>query len=105
VISEIFGALTLEQIVERLERASIAHSRTNSVQDLWQHPQHAARGRWRSVGSPAGPLQALTPPILLDGVEPRMEAIPALGQDTDTILNELRYTPEQIQRFRQEGVI
>jgi crotonobetainyl-CoA:carnitine CoA-transferase CaiB-like acyl-CoA transferase len=34
-----------------------------------------------------------------------MEAIPALGQDTDTILNELRYTPEQIQRFRQEGVI
>jgi itaconate CoA-transferase len=105
VISACFGALTLEQTVERLERVSIAHSRANSVQDLWQHPQHAARGRSRSVGSPAGPLQALLPPILLDDAEPCMEAIPALGQDTDAILNELGYTPGQIQLFRKEGVI
>ena len=34
-----------------------------------------------------------------------MEAIPALGQDTDAILNELGYTPGEIQLFRNEGVI
>ena len=104
-ISKVFGALTLEEIVERLERANVAHSRTNSVQELWQHPQHAARGRWRNVDSPAGPLRALAPPILLDEIEPRMEAIPALGQDTDAILTELGYTPGQVQRFREEGVV
>jgi itaconate CoA-transferase len=105
VISEIFRTLTLDEIVERLERAGIAHSRTNSVQDLLSHPQHTARGRRRNVASPAGPLQALAPPILLDGVEPRMEAIPGLGQDTDAILSELGYTAQQIQGFRQDGVV
>jgi itaconate CoA-transferase len=105
VISEIFRTLMLDEIVERLERAGIAHSRTNSVQDLLSHPQHTARGRRRNIASPEGPLQALVPPILLDGAEPRMGAIPALGQDTDAILAELGYTPQQIQHFRREGVV
>jgi itaconate CoA-transferase len=105
VISEIFRTLTLDEVVERLERAGIAHSRMNLVQDLLAHPQHIARGRTRNVASPVGPLQALAPPILLDGVKPHMDAIPALGQDTDAILTELGYTPQQIQRFRQGGVV
>ncbi|PYU32569.1 MAG: carnitine dehydratase [Acidobacteria bacterium] len=105
LISEIFGALTLDQIVERLERAGTAHSRMNSVQELLAHPQHTKRGRRRNVPSPVGPLPALAPSILLDGAEPRMEAIPALGQDTDAILTELGYTPQQIQRLRQQGVV
>jgi len=105
VISEIFRTLTLDEIVARLEDAGIAHSRSNSVQDLLAHPQHTERGRRRDIASPVGPLQALVPSILLDGVEPRMEAVPALGQDTDLILRELGYTPQQIQRFRQDGVV
>src|SRR5438309_5437548 len=100
VISEIFRTLTLDEIVARLEDAGIAHSRSNSVQDLLAHPQHTERGRRRDIASPVGPLQAIVPSILLDGVEPRMEAVPALGQDTDLILRELGYTPQQIQRFR-----
>jgi itaconate CoA-transferase len=105
LIAESFSVLTLDEVVERLERAGIAHSRMNSVQDLLAHPQHTARGRTRNVASPVGPLQALAPPILLDGVRPRMDAIPALGQDTDAILTELGYTSQQIQRFRQDGVV
>jgi itaconate CoA-transferase len=105
VISEIFRTLTLEEIIERLERAGIAHSRMNSAEELLAHPQHTARKRQRTVASPAGPLQTLLPPIFLDGAEPRTDAIPALGQDTDAILAELGYTPEQIQQLRQEGVI
>lgn len=105
VISEIFRTLTLEEVVERLERAGIAHSRMNSAEELLAHPQHTARKRQRTVASPAGPLQSLLPPILLDGADPRTEAIPALGQDTDAILAELGYTPEQIKHLRQEGVV
>lgn len=105
VISEIFRTLTLEEIVERLEHAGIAHSRMNSAEELLAHPQHKARRRQRNVASPQGPLQALAPPIVLDGSEPRMDAIPALGQDTDAILAELGYTSEQIQHLRHEGVV
>ncbi len=32
-----------------------------SVQEFVDHPQLAARGRWREVGSPAGPIRALIP--------------------------------------------
>ncbi len=105
LISEVFRTLTLDEIMERLEHAGIAHSRMNSVQELLAHPQHTARGRTQNVASPAGPLQALAPPILLDDVKPRMDAIPSLGQDTDAILTELGYTLGQIQRFRQDGVV
>lgn len=105
VISEVFRTLTLDEIIERLERGGIAHSRMNSVQELLTHPQHTARGRTGNVASPAGLLQALAPPILLDGATPRMDAIPALGQDTDAILAELGYTPQQIQQFHQDGVV
>lgn len=105
MISEIFRTLTLDEITERLEQAGIAHSRMNSVQDLLAHPQHTGRGRARKVASPAGTLQALVPPILLDGAEARMDAIPGLGQHTDAILGELGYTPEQIQHLHKERVI
>jgi itaconate CoA-transferase len=105
VIAEVFRTLTLEEITERLERAGIAHSRMNSVQELLAHPQHTARGRTGNVASPAGLLQALAPPIYLDGANPRMDAIPALGQHTDVILAELGYMPEQIQSLRQDGVV
>jgi itaconate CoA-transferase len=105
VISEIFRTLTLDEIVERLERGGIAHSRMNSAEELLAHPQHNARQRQKNVASPVGLLRALVPPIVLDGAEPRMEAIPALGQDTDAILSELGYTPGQIQVLRREGVV
>lgn len=105
LISEIFRTLTLEETLERLERAGIAHSRTNSVEDLLTHPQHTQRGRWREVDSPAGPLHALAPAVLLDAADAQMGPIPSLGQHTDAILAALGYTAEQIRSLREQGVV
>jgi itaconate CoA-transferase len=104
-IGDVFGKLTLEQIVDRLDRAGIANARMNSVQEFWEHPQHSSRKRWRGVGSPVGELPALLPPIVLEGMEPRMDAIPSLGEHTDFVLGELGYTAEEIQRLRTQGAI
>jgi crotonobetainyl-CoA:carnitine CoA-transferase CaiB-like acyl-CoA transferase len=105
IIAEVFRTLTLDQAVERLESAGIANARMNSVQQFWEHPQHAARNRWRTVDSAAGPVQALLPPIALEGVEPRMDSIPALGEHTETILSELGYSAEQIRELKAAGAI
>ena len=61
----------------------------NTMREFLDHPQLAARDRWREVESPVGPLRALVPPIALDGPEPAMGPIPALGEHTDAILQEL----------------
>jgi crotonobetainyl-CoA:carnitine CoA-transferase CaiB-like acyl-CoA transferase len=88
IIVEAFQPLTAPQVVERLEAAQIANARVNTMHEVWAHPQLQARGRWREIGSPVGPLPALLPPGTWDE-GPRMGPVPALGAHTDAILAEL----------------
>ena len=108
LIVDAFAALDLEQVVARLDAAQIANARVNSMAELWSHPQLAARGRWRDVGSPAGPVPALLPPGLAadesdDG--PRMDPVPALGAHTDAILAELGIDRDAVSALRAAGAI
>jgi crotonobetainyl-CoA:carnitine CoA-transferase CaiB-like acyl-CoA transferase len=105
VITAVTTTLTAGELVERLDRAQIAHARMSSMADFVAHPQLAARGRWREVGSPAGPLKALAPPVQVDAAEPAMGPIPALGAHTDAILAELNVDRDQIAAWRREGTI
>ncbi|WP_457355533.1 CaiB/BaiF CoA transferase family protein [Roseateles sp. P5_D6] len=88
LIVDAFSALTVAQVVERLEQAQIANARVNTMADVWAHPQLQARKRWREVGTSAGPVPALLPPGSWDE-GPRMDPVPALGEHTDAILTEL----------------
>ena len=79
VIVGVFSALSTEEAIARLEKAGIGTARVSDMAALWAHPQLAARGRWREIGSPAGPLPALKP-VSGDGWEPRLDPVPALGR-------------------------
>lgn len=105
LIVEAFASLGAEQVVERLEQAQIANAHVNDMRGLWQHPQLAARDRWREIDSPAGRLPALMPPVNSNAYAPRMDAVPALGQQTDDLLRELGYTPGDIQRLHEQGAV
>ncbi len=97
LIVEAFAALTADQVVQRLDDAQIANAKVNTMREFWQHPQLAARERWREVGSPVGPLPALLPPGRWDdGDGPRMGPVPGLGEHTDALLAELGYGAEAI---------
>ena len=101
LIVEAFAALTADQVVQRLDAAQIANAKVNTMQQFWQHPQLAARERWREVGSPAGVLPALLPPGNWDdGDGPRMDPVPALGEHTDALLAELGYSAEAVAALR-----
>ena len=104
-IESSFAAWTTSEVIDRLESASIAWARMNSVGEFLDHPQLAGRGCWRDIGSPAGPLRAMVPPVRMDGVEPAMGDVPALGQHTDVILEELGVTRDTIAAWRKEGAI
>jgi crotonobetainyl-CoA:carnitine CoA-transferase CaiB-like acyl-CoA transferase len=104
-ISAILAQLSSEEAVGRLERAGIANARMRTVREFIEHPQLAARGRWREVGSEVGPLRALLPPVTMADAELVMRQIPALGEHTDGILGELGYDEGTIAALRRAVVI
>ena len=105
VIESTLGPLPIAEVVARLERASIAYARINGVAGFVEHPQLVERDVWRDVDSPAGAIRAARPPVRMDGVEPVMRAVPALGEHTTAILEELGIAPHAIDAWRTAGVI
>jgi crotonobetainyl-CoA:carnitine CoA-transferase CaiB-like acyl-CoA transferase len=92
-------------VLARLDAAQIANARMNTVEEFLDHPQLAARHRWREVDSPAGLIRALVPPFGIDDFEPRMGRIPDVGDHTDAILGELGYDAATIAAWRRDAVI
>jgi itaconate CoA-transferase len=91
LVQAAFSRMTIDQAVAALEQSQIAYGQMRTMREFLEHPQLAARGRWRSVDSPAGPLWALQPPGLPEGTEPVFGAIPEVGQHTEAILCELGF--------------
>jgi itaconate CoA-transferase len=85
-IDAVLRGCTGAEVLERLAAGRIAHARRREVAEVLEHPQLLARDRWTEVGSPAGPVPALLPPLALGGHAPRMDPIPAVGEHTDAIL-------------------
>ncbi|QIN81892.1 CoA transferase [Rubrobacter tropicus] len=104
-IEAIFEGLSSEEAIERLETAKIANARMRTVRDFLDHPQLEARNRWREVGSPAGPLRALIPPVSMRGVESAMKPIPDVGEHTDAILEELGLDAGTVADLRDRGAV
>ena len=105
LIVSTFSDMTAEQVTARLETAQIANAQVNDMAGLWQHEQLAARERWREVATPAGAVPTLLPPgSWLDG-DPRLDAVPALGQHTEAILAELGVSAASINELRAAGAI
>jgi crotonobetainyl-CoA:carnitine CoA-transferase CaiB-like acyl-CoA transferase len=96
IIENLFAELPASDILDRLETADIASARRNSMAAFVSHPQLAERDCWRTIDSPAGPLRAVRPPVRMDDVDPAMGAVPALGQHTKQILEELGFDPEAL---------
>ena len=104
IITACFSELTTAEVMARLDRAGIANTQMNEMADLWGHVQFEARRRWREVDTPAGRIPALLPPGGI-GPEPRMDAVPALGEHSAALLTELGYSEADIARLRRERVI
>lgn len=105
LIVQVFSSLTAAQVSERLEAAGIANAQVNSMAEVWSHEQLKHRNRWTKVQTPAGEMPALIPPGSWSKGQPRMDAIPELGQHTDSILRELGKTKLQIDEMRLRNAI
>ncbi len=105
LITDVFSGLMLEQVIERLEDAQIANASVNTMHDVWAHAQLRARDRWVQVQTAAGPVPALLPPGMPASFEPRMDAVPALGEHTCAILAELGLAEAEIQKLQADQAV
>lgn len=92
MIEERFSTMSRVVLIARLEAADIPTGAVNDVPSVVAHPQLAARARWAKVQVGGAPAPALLPPHNLQSAVPRMQAVPALGEHTAEVLNELGYT-------------
>ncbi len=104
-IQRTLSTMLNETVTAALDAAEIAWARANSLTELAHHPQLEARGRWRTVPTPSGPAWSLLPPATIEGVTPRVEAVPSLGQHTDRILTECGFSAGAIAAWRAERMI
>ncbi|MBD5831658.1 CaiB/BaiF CoA transferase family protein [Janibacter melonis] len=98
-------AWSTDELEERLAAAGVAAAQVNDMAGLVEHPQLAARDRWRKVGTEGGQVEALLPPMTFDDVELVMGDVPALGQDTGDVLAGIGITPQDLAELRAARVV
>jgi crotonobetainyl-CoA:carnitine CoA-transferase CaiB-like acyl-CoA transferase len=103
LIEDLFSTMTALEAAALLERAGIANGRLNEAKDVWDHPQLAARDRWRDVVTPNGTVRALLPPFIFTDHEAAIGPVPELGEHTDAILRELGYADAAIAAMHATG--
>jgi itaconate CoA-transferase len=82
LVEESFAGRRADEVSDALEAAGIASARLRTPEEFTRHPQLRARDRWRTVGTPGGEIDALLPPVEVEGQEPVMGPVPALGEHT-----------------------
>lgn len=105
MIEEHFANLTVHEVEARLEAADIPFGTVNGLDALWDHPQLAARGRFASAPTPAGPVDVLRHPMNIRHAEQLVTGVPALGEHTGEVLMELGYSDAEQENLRKRGAV
>jgi itaconate CoA-transferase len=104
IIADRFAEMTGEEATAALAAVPVAYARVNSMREVWEHPQLAARGRWHQVRTAAGAVPSLAPPGVMT-TEPRMDPVPAVGEHTRPILVELGLVEDEIEALVADRVV
>lgn len=105
IIADRFSHVDSASIMKVLDEAGIANAGINDVTEFLAHPVLRGRERWCDVQIPGAVVPALLPPVDLGGITPRMDPVPAAGEQTAALLSELGYEAQAIDDLRSRNVI
>lgn len=105
IIQDVFSVLTAEEISEKLDVAQIAYAYVNDMESVWSHPQLIALNRIATISTPKGNIFTFKPPTNNSDFEARLSPVPELGEHTRRILDELAFSPSEIENFFTQGVV
>jgi crotonobetainyl-CoA:carnitine CoA-transferase CaiB-like acyl-CoA transferase len=89
LIERLLAADTRASVEARLVEADVPFGTVNTVAEVLDHPQLAARERWFDIDSPVGELRAFHHPMNIVGLDRPPMRVPALGEHTNEVLREL----------------
>jgi len=98
---------TTDEVVELLREHDVPATAVNDMADVFAHPQVDARGMRRSIEHPTvGSVELPDSPMrFLERTTVFDRHPPLLGEHTDELLAELGYSPEEVERLHDDGVV
>jgi formyl-CoA transferase/CoA:oxalate CoA-transferase len=107
IMDAAIGALSRAEVIARMNEAGIPAGQINTVGEIMEDPQIRAREMIVELTHPDyGPLRVLGLPIKLSATPGAAEqAPPRFGEHNGEVLARLGFDPQEIERFRQSGVV
>ncbi|MDM5225805.1 CaiB/BaiF CoA-transferase family protein [Cytobacillus sp. NJ13] len=107
ILEEMLSKKTKKEWKDILDKAGIPNGPINTVQDMFDDPQIRSREMVVEMDHPTIETLRLTgSPIKLSKSPVKMRHHPPMfGEHTETILEQLGYHPDQIDRFRKNQII
>ena len=88
-LDQAFQTRGAEEWVEVLERAGIPCGLVREFPEVMEHPQLLEGGMITEIGSPVGQIPSIGSPILVSGDRAELGPVPALGEHTRSVLEEI----------------
>lgn len=104
-IESVLSSKPTEIVLKTLEEAKIASAQLNTMKQFASHPQLNERNRWMDVETPVGTIKSLLPPIVRSLDDVKLSPIPAVGQHSNSILQELGYDEDTINSLKNNHTI
>ena len=106
-ITERLAARSAAEWETIFQAADVPCTRIRSIPEMLDDAQARANGTLATVTHPTlGPVRLLAVPVRLSGTPGAPPGPPpTMGEHTDAILTEARYTPVEVARFRAAGVV